>query len=79
LVVYKSGGCVGLPGNLFWELYDQHQDVILEPNRIIYTEASNAEKREKLKELQEEVFNYYNSLSVPDPIQMKLFESGTSE
>jgi hypothetical protein len=65
LVVYKTGGDKGLPGGLFWELYDDRPKPALGEGceYITFNGSGRTIKREVLKVLHKEVFEYFRPLA----------------
>lgn len=65
LVVYKTGGDKGIPGNLFWELYDDRVKPALPEGSgyISYANSGRQVKREMLAILQKEVFDFFRPLA----------------
>lgn len=63
IVVYKTGGDKGLPGGLFWELYDDHLKEAHGVDIEKLSTRTREQKREELKRMHAEVFFYFRSLA----------------
>ena len=63
IVVYKSGGDKGIPGGLFWTLYDDWLLNVEQLANLSYSNAKKADKRAVVERLQEEVFLFFRSLA----------------